>query len=70
MPDQDGYQAFSKMFGAQSIYCITPVSEDAAKAAASQLKEQPMSEWDLPDEWRHAINQGRLSFEGDDGNGG
>ncbi|KKL19078.1 hypothetical protein LCGC14_2469110 [marine sediment metagenome] len=66
VPDQDGYKAFSKLFGAQSIYCITPVSEDAAKAAARSLKEQPMSEWDLPDEWRQAISQGRLQHDGDD----
>lgn len=66
VPDQNGCKAFSKMFGAQSIYCITPVSEDAAKAAASQFKEQPLSEWDLPDEWRQAISQGRLTFESDD----
>lgn len=66
VPDQDGYQAFSKMFGSQAIYCITPVSEDAAKAAARNLKEQPLSEWDLPDEWRQAISQGRLSYDADD----
>ncbi len=65
VPDQDGYKAFSKMFGAQSIYCITPVSEEAAKVAAGSLKEQPMSEWDLPDEWRQAIRQGRLEYDAD-----
>ncbi len=64
VPESGERQAFSKMFGAQSIYCITPVSEDAAKVAASQLEEQPMSEWDLPDEWRQAMRQGRLEYAG------
>lgn len=59
-------QAFSKMFGAASIYCITPVSEEAARIAAGKLKEQPLSEWDLPQEWRQAINQGRLPYDPDD----
>ena len=66
VPDQDGYKAFSKLFGAQSIYCITPVSEDAAKAAAGRLKEQPMTEWDLPDEWRQKIQQPQLTHDHDD----
>ena len=66
VPDQDGYKAFSKMFGAQSIYCITPVSEDAAKAAAGRLKEQPLTEWDLPEEWRQKIRQPQLTHDDDD----
>lgn len=65
VPEHGECTAFSKMFGAASIYCITPVTEDAARLAASQLKEQPLSEWDLPQEWRHAMNQGRLSYYGD-----
>ena len=66
VPGQADCQPFSKMFGAASIYCITPVSEAAARVAASQLKEQPLSEWDLPQEWRQAISQGRLSYDSDD----
>ena len=66
VPEQGDCHAFSKMFGAASIYCITPVSEDAARIAAGKLKEQPLSEWDLPQEWRHALSQGRLSYEPED----
>lgn len=66
VPANNDCQAFSKMFGASSIYCITPVSEDAARVAAGQLKEQPMSEWDLPQEWRHALSQQRLPYDGDE----
>ena len=53
---------FEKLFGAQSIYCITPVTKDAALAAAYKLREQPLDEWDLPDEWRQAIQQGQLEY--------
>ena len=60
------YVEFTKLFGSQSIYCITPVSKDAARAAATQLREQPMSEWDLPQEWRNALNQGQLEYDHDE----
>lgn len=63
VPAHDDCQAFSKMFGASSIYCITPVSEDAARIAAGQLREQPLSEWDIPDEWRQMMRQQRLSYD-------
>lgn len=63
VPESAGVPPFSKLFGAASIYCITPVSEDAARIAAGQLKEQPMTEWDIPQEWRHAMNQGRLEYD-------
>lgn len=66
VPKHGDAEKFSKMFGAQSIYCITPVSEDAARIAASSLDEQPMAVWDIPQEWRNAMNQGRLQYEGDD----
>ena len=66
VPKHGNAEAFSKMFGAQSIYCITPVSEDAARIAASKLDEQPMTEWDIPQEWRHAMNQGRLQYDDDE----
>jgi hypothetical protein len=63
VPAQGERAAFSKLFGAASIYCITPVSEDAANIAASKLDEQPLTEWDLPQAWRQALNQGRLSYD-------
>lgn len=63
VPQHNERDAFSKLFGAASIYCITPVSEDAARVAASQLRETPLSEWDLPQEWRQAISQGQLEYD-------
>jgi len=66
VPEHGDCAAFSKMFGAQSIYCITPVSEEAARGAVMRLKKQPMSEWDLPDDWRQAISQGRLGYDGEE----
>jgi len=62
VPAHGDQEAFSKMFGPQAIYCVTPVSEQAARAAASQLDEKPMTVWSLPEEWQAAINQQRLSL--------
>ena len=47
---------FSKLFGSGAIYCISPVTEDLAKAAASRAYEAPVSEYDLPAEWREKIH--------------
>ena len=52
VPEVNGRPAFSKLFGCGSIYCITPVAEDVARAMASQLEQQPLKKWDIPEEWR------------------
>lgn len=49
VPESDGKPAFTKLFGAGSIYCITPVTEEVARAMAKQLGQQPMSVWDIPE---------------------
>lgn len=48
--------AFSKLFGAGSIYCISPVSEAIANAMAQQCGEKPVSVYDLPEEWQRKIH--------------
>ena len=45
IPAIDDKQAFTKLFGQASIYCITPVDEETAKAAAGQFNQQPVEEW-------------------------
>ncbi len=41
--------AFTKIFGAASIYAISPVSEETARQVATGLGQQPMSIWDAQD---------------------
>lgn len=48
--------AFTKLFGPSSIYCISPVSEQLARVAAARSYVPPVSEYDLPAEWRERIN--------------
>jgi hypothetical protein len=49
--------AFTKLFGANSIYAITPVTEEVAKMTAQKLKQAPISVYDLPEEIRDRINR-------------
>lgn len=73
VPAVNGLQAFTKLFGASSIYCITPVSEEVAIARATSLRQQPMSVYDLPPDVKEAMRAARLkapqtvpSYDGDE----
>lgn len=55
VPAVDQLQPFTKLFGASSIYCITPVTEAVARARAATLKQQPLDIWDLPDSIKSAV---------------
>lgn len=57
VPESGAVPAFSKMFGPDSIYCITPVSELVAKSLADGLRSKPLQEFDLPSDIRAAISQ-------------
>lgn len=40
--------AFTKLFGAASIYCISPCTEQTARAFASQLRSESFSRYEAP----------------------
>ncbi len=40
--------AFTKLFGAASIYCISPCTEETAKAFAAQLRSEGFSLYEAP----------------------
>lgn len=40
--------AFTKLFGAGSIYCISPCTEETAKAFAAQLRSEAFSLYEAP----------------------
>jgi len=54
----DGDNTFkTEFYGKGAIYSILPVSEDAARLIAQKLgTNAPISEWDLPSQWREALN--------------
>lgn len=40
--------AFSKLFGAGSIYCISPCTEETAKAFAAQMRSEAFALYEAP----------------------
>lgn len=70
--DSEGHAAFTKLFGSSSIYCLTPVSEEVARAIARTLRKAPVDAYDFPREVIEAIRksqQRRLMQQGAGGNG-
>ncbi len=50
VPAVEGHQAFSKLFGTSSIYAMTPVDEEVAKAMAKSLRKAPVDLYEFPSE--------------------
>lgn len=59
VPVTSSQPAFSKLFGIGSIYCITPIKQDLAMMVVENERVQPLSEYDLPEDWRLAMREGR-----------
>lgn len=57
VPAFEDHPAFTKMLGQASIFSMTPVTEDIARGIAKQLRNKPVSVYDLPG----ATNQRQLS---------
>lgn len=55
VPESEGRPAFSRLFGAGSIYSITPTTEEVARGVADTLRAAPLTAWDLPDDWKQKI---------------
>lgn len=60
VPACDGKQAFTKLFGAGSIYCITVVSKEVAVAMAAGMRREPVNVYDLPESMRKPQQVPRL----------
>lgn len=70
--DSEGHAAFTKLFGSSSIYCLTPVSEEVARAIARTLRKAPVDAFDFPREVIQAIRESRqlrLTQQSAGGNG-
>ena len=48
VPECEGRPAFTKILGAGSIFCITPCSEEVARAMALRMGSVPLSRLALP----------------------
>lgn len=64
VPACDDKPAFTKLFGAGSIYCISPVAEEIAREMASKLRQVPVQSYDFPESVRRLM-EAKTLFEGD-----
>lgn len=57
IPNGDSDSTFkTEFYGKGAVYSILPVSEEAARLIAKKLgPSAPISQWDLPEQWREAI---------------
>jgi hypothetical protein len=46
VPEMSGVQALTKYLGPASIYAITPMTEETARALASRIEAAPVTLWD------------------------
>ncbi|WP_146507588.1 hypothetical protein [Thalassoglobus neptunius] len=57
IPETESGPAFTKLFGAGSIYAITPTTEQVARMMAERHVRHPVSEYDLPAELRAKLRR-------------
>ena len=48
LPNGTTLAAFTKLFGAGSIYCLSPCTEETAKAFAQQMRSEAFSLYEAP----------------------
>jgi hypothetical protein len=48
LPTGDVLQPFTKLFGASSIYCISPCTEETAKAFAASIRAEGFARYEAP----------------------
>jgi len=48
IPEMDGIPAATQFYGAGSVYCITPTTEEVARLCAKVNRPEPVHAWELP----------------------
>jgi hypothetical protein len=48
VPAADGQPAATQYYSPSSVYCITPTTEEIARAAAAVGRPAPIQRWELP----------------------
>jgi hypothetical protein len=51
--DVEGETHSTQFYPPSSVYCLTPVSEEAARIVARSSRPQPVQHWELPEGRRH-----------------
>jgi len=61
VPETKRHGPFSKLFGAGSIYALTPVEESIARGVAETLGVAPLNVYELPEAIREKLRQPALT---------
>jgi hypothetical protein len=48
IPGENGKIESTQFYGPHAIYCLTPTTEDIAKAVAAQSHPEPVTRWEFP----------------------
>lgn len=48
VPEFDGQPAFTKLFGTQSVYCLSPCTEETARAFVKHFRSESFSRYEAP----------------------
>lgn len=48
VPGKDDDVAATQFYSASALYCLTPTTEDLARAFAQQAQPEPVRRWELP----------------------
>lgn len=62
IPESDGIPAWTTYITASSLYQFTPVTEEIARMMAEKIGKQPISLYDLPEEWRDKIRRAPVAL--------
>lgn len=47
IPGENGRQAATQLYSPQAVYCITPTTEELARAVAGENQPEPVHRWEL-----------------------
>jgi len=47
IPGDDGQPVMTQFYGASAIYCLTPTTEETAKATAKIGRPEPVERWEM-----------------------
>lgn len=48
VPDENGAPMATQFYGGASLYCVTPTTEEIARAVAASSRPAPVQRWELP----------------------
>lgn len=63
--DAEGETHSTQYYPPSSVYCLTPVTEEAARVVARSSRPQPVTRWELPEARRGGVGFGDDSEEDD-----